>query len=143
MSVTAGIIDYGVGNLYSLINAIDVLGAKPVIINSPINKEFDRLILPGVGAFGKAMSELKNKNLINWINQKVLVEKIPVLGICLGMQLMCKESSVGDQKGQNPIHGLGWFDSNVRQFTIENNKKKYKIPDMGWNHLIIKQKNTW
>jgi glutamine amidotransferase len=91
-----------------------------------------KIILPGIGHFGKAMSNLKELNLQDALNEAVLVKKTPVLGICLGMQLMAKKSEEGN------ADGLGWFDSEVIKFDVSD-KIKHKIPQIGWNQISIKK----
>ena len=124
------IIDYGCGNLGSIKNMIRKIGGE-AIITSDIEqiKRADKLILPGVGSFDTGMNNLKNSKFIDALNQKALVEKIPVLGICLGMQLMTKGSEEGNEKG------LCWFDAQTIKFKFEKGSKN-KIPNMGWKHEI-------
>ncbi len=89
-----------------------------------------KIILPGVGHFGKAMTNLKKLGLIDALNESVLIKKTHILGICLGMQLMAKNSDEGDAEG------LGWFDAEVKKFNVSD-KTKFKIPHMGWNKIKI------
>lgn len=88
----------------------------------------DKLIIPGVGHFGKGMSNLEKLGLFEPVNAAVLEKKIPVLGICLGMQLMARQSEEGN------FAGLGWFDADVVKFQVRDNLK-YKVPHMGWNQI--------
>ena len=123
------IVDYGIGNIGSIENMLKKVGIDVEIINSPNALEkTKKIILPGVGAFDDGMKLLKNNNWIEILNRKVLIEKIPVLGICLGMQLMTKSSEEGVEAG------LGWVDAIVKKFKFEN--KDIKIPHMGWNDVI-------
>lgn len=129
------IIDYGTGNLNSVKRRLDILGVSSII--SSDSKDFataDKIILPGVGHFGKAMSSLKELNLLDALHNAVLIEKKLILGICLGMELMAKTSEEGDAQG------LGWFDAEMIKFNISD-KKRYKVPHMGWNK-IYKKKNS-
>lgn len=123
------IIDYGMGNLFSIRKVIERLGFSCIVSRSyeDIHKA-SRIILPGVGHFGKAMQNLQEAHLVETLNEAVLVKKIPVLGICLGMQLMAAHSEEGD------VAGLGWFDASVIKFRIHN-PGLYKVPHMGWNTL--------
>lgn len=123
------IIDYGVGNLASVKNALDKLGVISEISNNPsVIKEAQALILPGVGAAGQGMKNLKEKGL-----DKILIDEIkqgkPFLGICLGMQLLFEKSEEGNVKC------LGILKGPVKKF-----KKMRKIPQIGWNEVDIKQK---
>ncbi len=125
------IVDYGMGNLHSVQKKLLRLHAEVLITADP--KEIlnaGKLILPGVGHFGKAMENLKRLNLIEVLNEAVLVQKKPILGICLGMQLMTKKSKEGD------VEGLGWFDAEVVHFKV-NDSLKYKVPHTGWNGVSI------
>jgi imidazole glycerol-phosphate synthase subunit HisH len=123
------IIDYGMGNLRSVKRKMDRIGVKSIITSDPEEiKKSDRIILPGVGHFAKAVSEIKNRGLWDLLKDQVLVEKKPVLGICLGMQLMAKYSEEGNSEG------FGWFDAKVIRFKVSDTIR-YKIPHMGWNTI--------
>ena len=121
------IIDYGMGNLGSVFNMIKKIGFECQISSDKETiKSASKLILPGVGAFENGMTQLKKLDLIKILNHKVLIEKTPILGICLGMQLMTNFSEEGN------IHGLGWVNATTKKFSF-NELKKLKIPHMGWN----------
>jgi imidazole glycerol-phosphate synthase subunit HisH len=133
MSTKVVIVDYGMGNLNSVKKAVDKMKITSVISSDPqdvINGE--KIILPGVGHFAKAMFNLKELNLLDTLHEAVLIKKKPILGICLGMQLLAKKSEEGDAEG------LGWFDANVVKFNVSDTMK-YKIPQMGWNQISIKK----
>lgn len=121
------IIDYGLGNLGSIANMLKVIGEKNIITD---DKETilsaDKLILPGVGAFDAGMKNLKEKGLTKVINKAALEDKKPILGVCLGMQLLGMESEEGNLKGL----GLIPFTSRKFQFFGET---KLAIPHMGWD----------
>ena len=115
------IINYGAGNIQSILFAIERLGYTAVLTNNPDEiQQADKVIFPGVGEASYAMQKLKESGLDSLIPKL----KQPVLGICLGMQLMCKHSEEGNTKG------LGIFDANVIRFS--NN---VKVPQMGWNQI--------
>jgi len=126
------IIDYGLGNLASIQNMIKKIGGNSVISSSAeeINNA-QKLILPGVGHFEKGMENLYNSGLISTLNDLVLQKKIPVLGICLGMQLMTSISEEGN------VEGLNWVEADTVKFKI--NSPEFKIPHMGWNHVAFKK----
>ena len=127
------IIDYGMGNLGSVANMIKKVGGKSVITsNKDEIKQAKKILLPGVGAFDNSVKNLKNLDLWDLIKEKVLVEKVPIMGICLGMQLLTK----GSEEGK--LEGFGFIDAYTKKFTFENNK--LKIPHMGWN--IVKLQKT-
>jgi glutamine amidotransferase len=129
------IVDYGMGNLNSVKRRLDSLAQDVVISNdSRVIAQAERLILPGVGHFGQAMDNLKKMSLIAILNDLVIESKIPVLGICLGMQLMTKSSEEGD------VEGLGWFDCNTEKMKVGNNSI-YKLPHIGWNTITFEKSN--
>lgn len=118
------IIDYNAGNIRSVENALRRLGVEPVITaDKQLINEADKVIFPGVGEAATTMSFLRHENMDTLIKGL----KQPVLGICLGMQLMCKHSEEGD------TDCLGIFDAEVRQFVSQRHEDK--VPHMGWNTL--------
>lgn len=127
------IVDYGTGNLNSIKRCLDRMSAESVISSSPVEiLTAEKLILPGIGHFGKAMANLKELNLLDALHEAVLIKKTPILGICLGMELMARKSEEGDAVG------LGWFDAEVVRFDVLK-KDRYKVPHMGWNRIFIKK----
>jgi imidazole glycerol-phosphate synthase subunit HisH len=128
------IIDYGMGNLGSIANMLKKVGAKAVISSdiSTIEKA-DKLILPGVGAFNNGMAKLAELGLIPCLNAKVLEAKTPILGVCLGMQLITHKSEEGN------LPGLGWLEAETKRFRFEPYQSGLKVPHMGWNLINIKQ----
>jgi len=126
------IINYGMGNLHSIYKAF-VRNNYKAKITSDVDEiaKADKLILPGVGSFARGMQNLSNLDILNTINRKVLEEKTPILGICLGMQLMTDRSEEGD------ADGLGWIDGDTIRFNFANSVK-LKIPHIGWNNIAIK-----
>lgn len=129
-----GIINYGLGNLGSIQNMLKVIGEKSVILSDTEELDkCDRFILPGVGAFDAGMNKLNERGLAEFVKEKALVDKKPILGICLGMQLLGRKS----EEGTLPGLGLIPFD-NIR-FRLDNTD--LKIPHMGWDVVEFKQKN--
>lgn len=129
------IVDYGMGNLRSVQKSFERIKA-PVIISSNEKEIYNakKIILPGVGNFEKGISNLKQNGLIQVLNYLVLEKRIPILGICLGMQLMTEFSEEGN------IAGFGWFKATTKKFVFE--KKELKIPHIGWNNLLIKNNQS-
>jgi imidazole glycerol-phosphate synthase subunit HisH len=130
------IIDYGLGNTTSVYNAVRSLGFDVHISNnhSDIEKA-THLILPGVGSFSSGMKKLQEFNLINILGCEVIGKKKPILGICLGMQLM---ASFGDENGRH--QGLGWIKGEVQR--MSRKLEGEKLPHMGWNDLSITSNST-
>ena len=125
------IIDYGMGNLRSVQKKFIRIGANVGVSRDPnVISNADKLILPGVGHFANGIKNLKEYGLWEILHSKVIEEKIPILGICLGMQLMAKYSEEGDTEG------LGWFDADIVKFHVTD-QLKYKVPHMGWNNTIL------
>ncbi len=130
------IVDYKVGNVRSIQNMLKKIGYASVISDKIEDIEkADKLILPGVGAFEYGMQKLNNSGLIPGLNNKVLIEKTPILGICLGVQLMTKRSEEGE------VNGLAWFDAETIAFDRTKLPVKYKIPHMGWGEISYDPKS--
>jgi glutamine amidotransferase len=122
------IVDYGLGNLGSIKNMLHKLGFESLISNQPSDIEkASKIILPGVGAFDKGMTKLKEFGLLDILNKKVTVDKLPTLGICLGMQLMTSRSEEGNEPG------LNWVNAECIKFKFDDSK--HKVPHMGWNYV--------
>ena len=123
------IIDYGVGNLSSVFNALQAIGVQAEITNDPEKiRAADKIILPGVGAFKAGMNNLQSLDLIGILHEEVMVKKKPFLGICLGMQLIFTKSyEDGETKG------LDWIKGEVVRFEIE--KQGLRVPHVGWNEV--------
>ncbi len=125
------IVDYGLGNLGSMSNMLKKIGSHPVISSDPsVLAKAEKLILPGVGSFDTAMKSLADRSLILLLNELVIAKKVPILGVCLGMQLFCQRS----EEGRLP--GLGWIDAETVLFKFDGPSSKLKVPHMGWNQLI-------
>ena len=130
------IVDYGMGNLKSIQNMLKKVGAESIITSNVDDiANADKLILPGVGAFDNAVKNIENLGLRQILDKKVLQDKTPILGICLGMQLLTKNSSEGT------LNGLGYIDGKTTRFSFNGEHTGLKIPHMGWN-TIIKKKNS-
>ena len=128
------IIDYGMGNLRSVQKAFEKNGAEARITSS--TRDIDRaekIVLPGVGAFGGAMEELKRRGLVDVIREKIR-DGVPYLGLCLGLQLLFDASE--ECEGKEMAEGLGILPGVVRRF-----RGKLKVPHMGWNSLRFRKKN--
>lgn len=126
------IIDYEMGNARSIQNMLGYLGFKTIIsFNHEVITRADKIILPGVGHFSEGISRLQEMDLVKVLNRKVVKEKTPVLGICLGMQLFMNSS----EEGKCP--GLAWIDGEVVR--LEAQDTRLKIPHMGWNRLAVIQ----
>lgn len=133
MNLRIALIDYGMGNIRSIKNALLHIGHFQIDVTSDFDmiRRADCIILPGVGAFPDAMKNLRDKNLLGILNNQILEKKKPLLGICLGMQLLFMSSSEG---GTN--RGLGWIPGTVEYMELDD---AYRIPHIGWNNLILKQ----
>ncbi len=129
------IIDYGMGNISSIRNMLRYLGYDSTLTNDrELIRSADRLILPGVGNYKKAMENIRSLGLEADIRYAVIQNKKPILGICLGMQLLLSHSEEGD------CDGLGLIDGMVKKFNL--NKSVYKVPHMGWDYITIKKPDS-
>lgn len=124
------IIDFGMGNLGSIQNMLKKIGVRAAISSDHgVIASAEKLILPGVGSFDQAVANLNALNLMTLLNEKVLKEKIQLLGVCLGMQLLTRRSEEGS------MPGLNWIDAVAVKFRFEN--EKLRVPHMGWNTVEI------
>ena len=130
------ILDYEMGNLLSVKKAIDYVSKDDAIISSEPSDiaKADKIIMPGVGHFSQAMTKLIEKDLVIHLNEAVVNKNVPILGICLGMQLMSSFSEEGS------VEGLGWVDAQVLKFKHED-KSKFKVPHIGWNRVKNQESN--
>ncbi len=134
MAPKIAIINLGIGNVNSVRKAMSMINTESIITSSSYEiKSIDKLILPGIGHFQKAMEALKKYQLWETLNELVLIKKKPILGICLGMHVMSGSSEEGN------IKGMGWLDAEVVKF--QNKLGHLKIPHMGWN-MITKKKES-
>ena len=131
-----GIVDYNMGNLASVINAFKKMSVDAVLESDPAKLgEYDKLILPGVGAFGDAMEHLQSNGMDKAIKEYAKSNK-PLLGICLGMQLLF-DSSEEFAKDGNGTKGLGLIEGRVVAFDKDKFDHSLKVPHMGWNELFV------
>lgn len=130
------IIDYGMGNVGSVKNALTFLGQEAVVSLNPEDLErATHLILPGVGAFADGMKNLNSTGLVTVLESEVLKRRKPILGLCLGMQLL---ASAGEEGGLHK--GLGWIKGRVQRFKVDG--KLYKVPHVGWNDVYPVRSQT-
>lgn len=128
------IVDYGMGNIRSVQKIFQRLNIQVQITSNHTEiLNSSKLLLPGVGHFANGMKKLEETGFKEILDQLVLIKKVPIMGICLGMQLMTKNSAEGN------VEGLGWVDAQTSRFNFEN--QNLKIPHMGWNQVDVK-KNT-
>jgi glutamine amidotransferase len=121
------IVNYGLGNLGSIFNMLKKIGVPSMIASDPgIIAQAEKIILPGVGHFDRAMENIDQSGLRDILDKKALMEKVPILGICLGMQILTK----GSEEGNLP--GLGWVPAKTVRFNFPP-ESSLKIPHMGWN----------
>ena len=129
-----GVINYGLGNIQSFLNSYRLLGVKAIPVKNTLElNKCDHLILPGVGSFDAAMTRLKSSKLIDSIEKLVFKENIPILGVCVGLQIMARTSEEGE------IKGLGWLDGEVK---LIKKTKNLPLPHMGWNTIQIENYNS-
>lgn len=130
------IIDYGMGNLQSIKNALDLLYPSVAVIKNPSDlKRAKAIVLPGVGAFADGMRNLRQNGFLPVLKEEVLVKKKPYLGICLGMQFLAEKSH------EHGVHeGLGWINGEVKRLNPCNGD--FKIPHVGWNDVKIRSNSN-
>lgn len=125
------IVDYGIGNIAAFANIYKSLGVEVALANSPqsLNKA-KKIILPGVGSFDWAMTALNNSGMRESLEEAVLVNGVPILGVCVGMQMMAQKSQEGE------LDGLGWFDATVNMME-SSHEAGLPLPHMGWNDISV------
>jgi glutamine amidotransferase len=125
------IVNYGVGNLGSILNMLKKVGNTDTLIASREEeiRAADKIILPGVGSFDAGMEKINGSGLLGALNEAVLKDRKPLLGICLGMQLLTK----GSEEGR--LQGIGWIDAYTQRFRFEGPNAALKVPHMGWNEV--------
>lgn len=129
------VIDYGVANLGSILNMLRKVGARAELVSTPEALDrAEKIILPGVGAFDHGISALEDRGLIEPLKKKALIDKVPVLGVCLGMQMLGRGSEEGN------VVGLGLIDAYCQRFRFVDDSRQ-KVPHMGWNLLTSRQES--
>lgn len=129
------IVDYGMGNLGSIRNMLKRIGVEAVTSSDPeVISRANKLILPGVGAFDLAVTQIRQRGLWDVIDRRVTRDGVPILGICLGFQLLSRRSEEGEQ------FGFGWIDADTIRFRFDSrNGSTLKVPHMGWNLASVKR----
>ncbi len=129
------IIDYGMGNIGSIQSMLKKIGVESIISSDLKEIEAaDKLVLPGIGAFDRGMENLEKMQFIPLLHHKINEEKVPILGICLGMQLMTQKSEEGTKSG------LGWVDAETRRFQFKQ-EQNLKVPHICWNRIKTEPQN--
>jgi imidazole glycerol-phosphate synthase subunit HisH len=129
------IVDYGMGNLHSVQRKFTRIGARTTVTSDPhVIGRAEKLVLPGVGHFQRAMENIRQLRLLEPLNE-ARGRGIPILGICLGMQLLAHRSEEGDTSG------LGWLDARVVRFKV-GDTVRFKVPHMGWNEIVQKRESA-
>lgn len=124
------IIDYGVGNINAFVNVYKRLSIPTTIAKTANDLEgIQKIILPGVGHFDHAMSELIKSGMREKLDELVMVHKVPIIGICVGMQMM------GNSSDEGTLAGLGWIDASIKKFDETKIKQVTRLPHMGWNDV--------
>lgn len=127
-----GIISYGSGNIRAIAGIYHRLNTPFKIVEQPSElASFDRLILPGVGAFDETMKLLRNRGWIDALQPMILEQKVPILGVCVGMQILGRNSEEGSEAG------LQWIEGSVRKLSVEKLTTKPFLPHMGWNSVEV------
>lgn len=126
------IVDYGMGNIQSIYNALEVVGENPRVVDDPDDLgTAEGIILPGVGAFADGMAALHDRGFVDELEQRVLNDEVPYLGLCLGMQFLASTST---EHGEHD--GLDWIPGTVRR--IEPDSTEFTVPHMGWNSVTTR-----
>ena len=131
------IVDYGLGNVRAFVNIYERMKVAAALVTSEDGLAgADKIILPGVGAFDWAMERLAASGMIDCLNELVLEQRRPVLGVCVGMQIMAKRSDEGERPG------LGWIDEEVKRFEDPGDDPAMRLPHMGWNDVVPRDSDT-
>lgn len=128
--MNVAVVDYGMGNLHSVRHALGMAGADAIVTSDPAElQKAERIVLPGVGAFGECVANLRKSGILEVLAEEVLTKGKPLLGICLGMQVL---ASAGEEMGEHG--GLGWIPGRVRAFEIDHG---LRVPHVGWNEVNV------
>jgi glutamine amidotransferase len=131
------IVNYGSGNIQAIANIYDILKVEyRIATNIQHLTDAKKIILPGVGAFDETMDKLESSGFVDILNKLVLIDKIPILGICVGMQILAEGSEEGTNKG------LGWIKGKVKKFDRNLILNKPKIPHLGWNSISLTKESS-
>lgn len=130
-----GVIDYGIGNVSSIVNMLKKIGEEALLVRTPEEiKSSEKIILPGVGSFDAGMKKLRASGLVDAIITHAVINKKPTLGICLGMQMLGRNSEEGSEEG------LGLIPFDTIKFQLDS-RKDLKVPHMGWNIVTMELKD--
>jgi len=133
--IKIAIIDYGMGNLRSVVNAFNAIGYLASIVQDPNDlSQASHIVLPGVGAFGDGMKNLRSSGWLDVLEKEIIEKRKPFLGICLGMQLL---ATMGTEYGLH--EGLNWISGTVKK--IEGNDPQIRVPHVGWNDVFFLKKD--
>ena len=133
--IKIAIIDYGMGNLRSVANAFNAIGYLASIVQNPNDlSQASHIVLPGVGAFGDGMKNLRLSGWLDILEREIIEKRKPFLGICLGMQLL---ATMGTEYGLH--EGLNWISGTVKK--IESNDPQIRVPHVGWNDVLFLKKD--
>ncbi len=132
-----GIVNYGSGNIYAIANIYKRLDIDYKLISDPAElEEADKLILPGVGAFDETMQLLNNSGLKSKLDELVIEKKVPIIGVCVGMQILAESSDEGS------LPGFGWIKGKVKKIDIANLIHKPHLPHLGWNSIQLEKESN-
>lgn len=135
VKIQIGVLDYGLGNIGSVIRMIEKAGGTASAVIRPEElRRVDKLVIPGVGKFDHGISQIKNRNFLAPLTEYIQVQGSPVLGICLGMQILCNRSEEGS------LNGLGFVDAEVKKFNFTGSQG-LKVPHMGWSKVLVNRIN--
>lgn len=132
--MNVAVVDYGMGNLHSVRHALSMIGADVIVADTPeALRSADRIVLPGVGAFGECLANLKKSGMLETLDEQVRSRARPMLGICLGMQVL---ATSGEEMGEH--EGLGWIPGRIRHLEVDRDARGLRVPHVGWNEVHLK-----